>query len=219
MRVLIVEDDPMIGQSLKLSLSQSGYRADWVKDGDAADEALRTEAADIILLDMGLPRRGGMDVLRDLRKRGDRTPVLVITARDALSDRVAGLDAGADDYLVKPFELEELEARIRALIRRREGRTETVLRHGDLVLDPTERRVERAGEGVTLTAREYALLLVLMTKGQAVSSVSELEEQVYGWNEEVESNAIEVLIYQLRRKLGKGFVRNVRGMGYQLGAA
>jgi len=209
----------MIGQSLKLSLGQSGYRADWVTDAEAAADALRSEAADIILLDMGLPRRSGMDVLRDLRGRGDLTPVLIVTARDALPDRVAGLDAGADDYLVKPFELEELEARIRALIRRREGRAQTVLRHGSLTLNPAERRVERDGETILLTAREYALLLVFMTREQAVLSVSELEDQVYGWNEEVESNAIEVLIYQLRRKLGKDFVRNVRGMGYRLGAA
>jgi DNA-binding response OmpR family regulator len=219
MRVLLVEDDEMIGESLREALRRQGFAADWVRDGRAADAALSSERFDAVLLDLGLPQRGGLDVLKAARARGDATPVLVLTARDALADKVAGLDAGADDYLVKPFELDELLARLRAVVRRRAGRTSSALEVADLRLDPATREVSRAGRAVVLSAREFALLQALMERPGAILSRAQLEDRLYGWGEELESNAISVYVHQLRRTLGDDLLHTVRGMGYYAGPA
>ena len=226
MRLLLVEDDAMIGDSVRAGLRQDGFAIDWVRDGAAAESALAIaqdrEAYDLVLLDLGLPKRTGLDVLRGLRARRDDVPVLVMTARDAVADRVAGLDAGADDYLVKPFDLDELAARIRALHRRRSGRAEAVVRHrlGDdeLVLDPARRTVARNGAPVALSSREYAVLAALLERPGAVLSRAQLEEKLYGWDEEPGSNTIEVYVHGVRRKLGADWIRNVRGVGYTVPA-
>ncbi|MDH4059411.1 MAG: response regulator transcription factor [Aquincola sp.] len=217
MRVLIVEDDTMIGESLREALRGHGFAADWVRDGRAADAVLATERFDAVLLDLGLPQRSGMQVLTALRGRSDMTPVIVVTARDALADKVAGLDAGADDYLVKPFELDELLARLRALGRRQAGRASTVLEVADLKLDPATREVSRGGRPVLLSAREFALLQALMERPGAILSRAQLEDRLYGWGEELESNAISVYMHQLRRKLGDDLLHTVRGLGYYAG--
>jgi two-component system OmpR family response regulator/two-component system response regulator QseB len=214
MRVLLVEDDPMIGNGVRAALRQDGYAVDWVRDGRAAGSALATERFDLVLLDLGLPGRDGLDILRDLRARRNDTPVIVLTARDTLRDRVGGLDAGADDYIVKPFELEELAARMRAVVRRRSGRAEPVIEVGAVRLDPASRQVTRDGEPVMLSAREYALLEALLVRPGAILSRAQLEDRLYGWGEEIESNAVSVYVHQLRRKLGADFIRNVRGVGY-----
>jgi DNA-binding response OmpR family regulator len=219
MRVLIVEDDRMIGESLREALRGHGFAADWVRDGRAADAVLASERFDAVLLDLGLPQRSGLDVLRTLRARGDATPVIVVTARDALADKVAGLDAGADDYLVKPFELDELLARLRAVERRRSGRANPVLEVADLRLDPATREVTRGGRPVLLSAREFALLAALMERPGAILSRAQLEDRLYGWGEELESNAISVYVHQLRRKLGDDLLHTVRGLGYYAGPA
>ena len=219
MRVLIVEDDSMIGESLREALRGHGFAADWVRDGRAADEVLATERFDAVLLDLGLPHKGGLQVLAALRGRGDATPVIVVTARDALADKVAGLDAGADDYLVKPFELEELLARLRAVERRRAGRANPVLEVADLRLDPATREVMRGGRPVLLSAREFALLQALLERPGAILSRAQLEDRLYGWGEELESNAISVYMHQLRRKLGDDLLHTVRGLGYYAGPA
>jgi DNA-binding response OmpR family regulator len=219
MRVLIVEDDRMIGESLREALRGHGFAADWVRDGRAADAVLASERFDAVLLDLGLPQRSGLDVLRALRARGDATPVIVVTARDALADKVAGLDAGADDYLVKPFELDELLARLRAVERRRSGRANPVLEVADLRLDPATREVTRGGRPVLLSAREFALLAALMERPGAILSRAQLEDRLYGWGEELESNAISVYVHQLRRKLGDDLLHTVRGLGYYAGPA
>jgi two-component system response regulator QseB len=216
MRLLLAEDDPMIGAAVERGLRDDGFVVDWVRDGAAADAALRDAVHDLLLLDLGLPRRSGLDVLTAMRRRGDGRPVLILTARDAVADRVAGLDAGADDYLVKPFDLDELAARIRALGRRRVGRAVPQLVHGALTLDPVTREVMNAGEPVTLSPREFALLEALMTRPAAVLSRAQLEQKLYGWDEPVESNAIEVHLHALRRKLGADAIRNVRGVGWTL---
>jgi two-component system OmpR family response regulator/two-component system response regulator QseB len=218
MRLLLVEDDRMIGESLRNALRQSGYAVDWVRDGRAAEGTLQTERFDLVLLDLGLPGRDGMDVLQALRARGDRTPVIVLTARDALSSRVQGLDAGADDYVVKPFELDELLARMRAVVRRHSGRAEPAIEVGPVVLDPSTREVSREGTPLALSAREYAVLEALMLRPGAILSRAQLEDRLYGWGEELESNAISVYVHQLRRKLGEGFIHTVRGVGYYVGA-
>jgi two-component system OmpR family response regulator/two-component system response regulator QseB len=218
MRLLLVEDDRMIGEGLRNALRQSGYAVDLVRDGRAADGTLTTERFDVVLLDLGLPLRDGMDVLRALRARGDLTPVIVLTARDELGSRVQGLDAGADDYIVKPFELDELLARIRAVVRRQSGRAEPLLRAGSVTLDPSARQVTYAGTPVPLSAREYAVLEALMLRPGAILSRAQLEDRLYGWGEELESNAISVYVHQLRRKLGEHFIRTVRGVGYYIGA-
>jgi len=218
MRLLLVEDDRMIGESLRNALRGCGYAVDWVRDGRAADGTLATERFDLVLLDLGLPQRDGMDVLQALRARGDRTPVVVLTARDSLASRVRGLDAGADDYLVKPFELDELLARMRAVLRRHSGRAEPAIEVGGVSLDPATRTVSRDGVPLALSAREYAVLEALMLRPGAILSRAQLEDRLYGWGEELESNAISVYVHQLRRKLGEGFIHTVRGVGYYVGA-
>jgi DNA-binding response OmpR family regulator len=217
MRLLLVEDDRMIGESLRNALRQSGYAVDWVRDGRAADATLATERFDLVLLDLGLPQRDGMDVLRAMRARGDRTPVIVLTARDGLASRVLGLDAGADDYVVKPFELDELLARMRAVVRRQAGRAEPALEVDGVTLDPSTRQVTHNGVPLALSAREYAVLEALMLRPGAILSRAQLEDRLYGWGEELESNAISVYVHQLRRKLGEGVIHTVRGVGYYVG--
>jgi DNA-binding response OmpR family regulator len=216
-RVLLVEDDRMIGDSVRAALRQAGFAVDWVRDGPAAETSLATERFDVVLLDLGLPQRDGLDVLRAVRARGDRTPVIVLTARDALASRVAGLDAGADDYLLKPFELDELLARMRAVMRRHAGHAASAIQVQDVVLDAATRQVSRAGQPVALSAREFALLEALMARPGAILSRAQLEDRLYGWGDQIDSNAISVFIHQLRRKLGEDFIHTVRGVGYYVG--
>jgi two-component system response regulator QseB len=216
MRLLLVEDDAMIGEAVQSGLRQDGFVVDWVRDAEAGDAALRAEGYPLVLLDLGLPRKSGLEWLRELRARGNRTPVLILTARDSVADRVAGLDSGADDYLVKPFDLDELSARVRAIARRQAGRAEPLLRHGEVTLDPATRAVTFKGQPLVLSAREHALLSALLERPGAILSRAQLEQRLYGWGEEVESNTVEVHIHNLRRKLGSDFIRNVRGVGYTL---
>jgi two-component system response regulator QseB len=218
MRVLLVEDDSMIGAAVAEGLRGDGHAVDWVQDGLAGARALEAGMPySLLLLDLGLPGRDGLKLLADLRARGDRLPVLVLTARDTVRDRIAGLDAGADDYLVKPFDLDELLARVRALQRRAAGRAEPQLSSGRLRLDPATHAAWLDDEPLQLSAREFALLQALMERPDAVLSRAQLEERLYGWNEPVGSNAIEVHIHHLRRKLGDGVIRNLRGVGWTLG--
>ncbi len=216
MRLLLVEDDTMIGESVYDLLRAEHHAVDWVRDGDMADTALRTQTYDVVLLDLGLPRRDGLEVLRDLRARKDRTPVLVATARDAVAERVQGLDAGADDYVLKPYELDELLARIRALARRAAGRAEPVYEHKGVSIDPATREVSVNGEPVVLSAREWAVLEPLIARPGRVLSRAQLEEKLYSWKDEISSNAVEVYIHGLRKKLGAELVLNVRGVGYMV---
>jgi len=216
MRLLLVEDDPMIGASVQKGLRQDGFAVDWVRDGPAAELAVANESYALILLDLGLPKKDVLDVLATLRQRGNTTPVLVLTARDAVADRVKGLDSGADDYLVKPFDLDELAARIRALLRRQAGRAEPVIRHGELTLNPSTHEATLRGQALVLTAREFALLEALLERPGVILSRAKLEERLYGWGEEIESNAVEVYVHSLRKKLGADFIRNVRGVGYMV---
>jgi len=216
MRLLLVEDDPMIGEGVQKGLHQDGFAVDWVQDGRAAELALETSSYDTLLLDLGLPRKSGLDVLVSLRRRGDPVPVLILTARDAVSDRVKGLDAGADDYLVKPFDLEELAARIRALLRRKSGRADPVVHVGNLTLNPATREVSLDGKPISLSAREFGLIHALAERPGVVLSRAQIEEKLYGWGHEVESNTVEVYVHSLRRKLGANLIRNVRGVGYMV---
>jgi two-component system, OmpR family, response regulator QseB len=218
MRILLVEDDPMIGKTLQQALHQDGYAVDWVRDGEMGRTALAGsgEAYALVLLDLGLPRKGGLELLKELRRAGNRVRVLIVTARDAVADRVAGLDAGADDYLAKPFSLDELGARMRALLRRDIGREDNLLRHRELALDPVAHQATQAGRPVDLSAREFALLAALLERPGAALSRAQLEERLYPWGEEVESNAIEVHIHNLRKKLGAEAIRTLRGVGYAL---
>jgi len=206
----------MIGEAIRAGLKREGFTVDWVHDAAGAAEVLRSDPFELLLLDLGLPASDGLQLLKRLRGRGESLPVLIITARDAVSDRVAGLDAGADDYLIKPFDLDELAARIRALLRRKSGRPAPLLEHQDVVLDPAAHRVTRQGVEVPLSPREFTLLQLLMERPGTVLSRAQLEERLYGWGEEVESNAIEVHIHGLRRKLGAQFILTVRGVGYRL---
>jgi two-component system, OmpR family, response regulator len=215
MRLLLVEDDGMLGESVRRGLRQQGHAVDWVRDGAAAELAL-AEGYDAVLLDLGLPGKGGLEVLRGLRRRGDRVPVLIVTAEDAVPDRVAGLDAGADDYLVKPFDLDELGARLRALQRRGSGRAEPVIEHGRLRLDPAAHEVLLDGAPVALSPREFALLHALLEHPGRPMSRTRLEERLYGWGEQVESNAVEVHVHSLRRKLGAEWIKTLRGVGYMV---
>ena len=206
MRILLVEDDAMIGKTLSQALQQDGYAVDWVTDGAAGKLALDTagEGYALVLLDLGLPRKSGLDLLKEIRRAGNKARVLIVTARDAVADRVAGLDAGADDYLTKPFSLDELQARMRALLRR------------DLALDTVTRIVVRAGQKIDLSVREFALLAALLERPGAALSKAQLEERIYKWGDEVESNAVEVHVHHLRRKLGADTIRTIRGVGYTL---
>jgi DNA-binding response OmpR family regulator len=214
-RILLVEDDRLLGDGIRAGLQQAGHVVDWVEDGEEARLALKTEPYAALVLDLGLPRLSGLDLLRGLRRQHNPLPVLILTARDTVADRVAGLDAGADDYLIKPFDLDELLARLRAIARRSQGRAAPLLRHKELVLDPEARSVTRAGQVVELSARELAILTLLLENAGRVLSRGQLEQSLYGWDEESpESNAIEVHIHHLRRKLGPELIRTLRGIGY-----
>jgi two-component system OmpR family response regulator len=214
MRVLLVEDDAMIGEAVLDVLRAEHYAVDWVRDGAMADTALRSESYDLVLLDLGLPKRDGLDVLRSLRARHATVPVLVATARDAIGDRVAGLDAGADDYVVKPYDTDELLARVRALLRRSAGRGEPVFSHKGVTLNPATREAAVQGEPVTLSAREWAVLEPMLARPGVVFSRTQLEEKLYGWKEDINSNAVEVYVHGLRKKLGSELIQTVRGLGY-----
>jgi DNA-binding response OmpR family regulator len=214
MRLLLVEDDPMIGETVLDVLRAEHFAVDWVKDGVMADTALRSAHYDLVLLDLGLPKRDGLDVLKALRQRKDATPVLVVTARDAVADRIAGLDAGADDYVLKPYDIDELLARIRALTRRSAGRADPVLEVHGLRLNPATHEATRDGQPVTLSSREWAVLEALMARPGVVFSRTQLEEKLYSWKDDVSSNAVEVYIHGLRKKLGAELIQNVRGLGY-----
>lgn len=214
MRILLVEDDRMLGDGLQAGLMQAGYAVDWLRDGEAAVAALSTESFAAVVLDLGLPKRDGLSVLQWLRGRHDPTPVLILTARDQLEDKVRGLDLGADDYVLKPFDLDELAARLRALVRRAHGRPEPLLALGNVELNPAARTVTHAGQPVELTPREFDLLHLLLQNPNRVLTRRTLEEQLYTWDDAVDSNALEVHIHHLRRKLGNALIRTVRGVGY-----
>ena len=216
MRVLLIEDDGMIGAAVQQALRDAGYAVDWVTDGETAIHAAETEAYELALLDLGLPKTDGREVLRRLRALGRKLPVIVVTARDAIEDRIEGLDLGADDYLVKPFEIRELLARMRAVVRRDGSGASPLLSNGTLKLDPTTREASFLGATAFVTAREFALLHALLARPGTILSRSELERQIYGWNEEVASNAIEFLIHTIRKKLGASAIRNVRGLGWMV---
>jgi two-component system OmpR family response regulator len=214
MRLLLVEDDAMIGEAVLQVLRAEHYAVDWVRDGVMADAALRSETYDLVLLDLGLPRRDGLDVLRALRARRASVPVLVATARDAVGDRIAGLDAGADDYVVKPYDIDELLARIRALLRRSAGRGEPVFEHKGVRLNPATREATLQGQPVSLSAREWAVLEALLVRPGAVLSRAQLEEKLFSWKDDISSNAVEVYIHGVRKKLGNELIQTVRGLGY-----
>ena len=216
MRILLIEDDAMIGKAVRVGLAQAGFTVDWVTDGRSAELALANGVYDLAVLDLGLPKKDGMAILTSLRALGNSMPVLIASARDTVRDRIAGLEAGADDYVLKPFDLDELVARVRALLRRHAGSGSPVLACGTLTLDPVRKVVLRSGVAVELSAREFAVLEALMQRPGAVLSRQQLEEAVYGWGEEVGSNAIEVHLHHLRRKVGAGAIRNVRGVGYRV---
>ena len=214
MRLLLVEDDTMIGEAVLDVLRAAHYAADWVKDGAMADTALRSQKYDLVLLDLGLPRRDGLDVLRALRARGQSMPVLIATARDAVADRVAGLDAGADDYVVKPYDSDELLARVRALLRRGAGQAQPVFSHQGVTLNPATREASLDGQPVQLSAREWAVLEPMLARPGVVFSRAQLEEKLFSWKDEVSSNAVEVYIHGVRKKLKPELIQTVRGLGY-----
>jgi len=216
MRILLAEDDSLLGDGLRAGLRQLGFLVDWVRDGEAAERELRAQPYEAAVLDLGLPRKDGLDVLAAIRRAGILTPVLVLTARDAVPDRIRGLDAGADDYVVKPVDLHELAARLRALVRRAHGQPQECLNAQDIELDPASRLVRKAGELVTLSTREFDLLQAFMLGADRVLSREQLEQQLYSWGQEVDSNAVEVHIHNLRRKLGPALIHTVRGVGYML---
>ena len=216
MRILLVEDDDMIAEAVTLALRDHAYAVDRIANGLAVSGTLQDSDYQAVLLDLGLPGRDGLEVLRRLRLAGQRLPVIIITARDAVEDRIAGLDYGADDYLIKPFDLNELLARLRAVIRRQGGQASPLLTNGDVTLDPATREAGRGSVRVVLSAREFALLQALLLNPGHILTRHELEERIYGWNEEVESNAVEVHIHALRKKFGSGFIRNIRGVGYRI---
>ena len=214
MRILLVEDDAMIGRAVHELLRAENYAVDWVRDGEAADVALQSEPYDLVLLDLGLPRADGLQVLRRLRARRATVPVLVATARDAVGDRVAGLDAGADDYIVKPYDTDELLARVRALLRRSAGRAEPLISHKGVALNPATKEASLNGQPLALSAREWVLLEPMLQRPGVVFSRAQLEEKLYGWKDGVSSNAVEVYVHGLRKKLGPDFIKTVRGLGY-----
>ena len=216
MKLLLAEDDPLVGDGVAQGLRLAGFTIDWVRDGREALHALKVGSYSLLLLDLGLPHLDGLNLIDKLRRQGNKIPVLVITARDALPDRIDGLNRGADDYLVKPFNLEELVARVHALLRRGQGRSHSELQLGKLKLSPLNHSVTLDGKDVTLTSREFSLLTALMENPGAVISVRDIEERLYGWEEEVSSNAVEVLLHRLRKKLGGDWIRNVRGVGFKI---
>jgi two-component system response regulator QseB len=216
MKLLLAEDDPMIGASMEQGLRLAGFAVDWTRDGKSAEVALQTGSYALLLLDLGLPRQDGLTLLKKIRQTENAVPVLIVTARDAVADRVAGLNLGADDYLVKPFDLDELIARVRALTRRQSGRGRTEMRLGGLYLDPVQREARLDGKPLALSQREFTLLEALMEHPGTVLSKEQLEERLYGWQDEVMSNAVEVHLHNLRRKLGADWIRNVRGVGYKV---
>lgn len=219
MRILLVEDDALLGDGIHAALKLADYAVDWVRDGEAARRVLLDHLYDACVLDLGLPRCDGLSVLKDLRSRGSRLPVLILTARDTSADKISGLDAGADDYLTKPFDLPELLARLRAIMRRAGGEAGPTLAHGGVVLEPAAKRVSFNGQPVQLSAREYALLHDLLRHKNQIRTRSQLEEGLYAWGEETGSNTVEVFVHHLRKKFGADFIRTIRGMGYQLGDA
>ena len=218
MRLLLVEDDAALGEGVRVGLHQEGYTVDWLRDGASAVHALLSESFDLVLLDLGLPRLDGIQVLQQLRARGCSVPVLILTARDDTRDRIAGLDAGADDYLVKPFDLDELKARLRALLRRSKGRAQLLIEHAGVTLDPANQQVTYEGKNVPLTRKEYLLLHELLSQPGKVFTRDRLTQLLYGWDEQAESNTLEVLIHHLRRKLFGDLIRTVRGIGYLVDA-
>ena len=217
MRILLAEDDALLGDGIQAGLKFADYAVDWVRDGESARLALLDHLYDACVLDLGLPRRSGLSVLTDLRKNGNRLPVLILTARDTSEDKIAGLDAGADDYLTKPFDLPELLARLRALIRRATGEAKPTLEHGGVVFEPATKQITFNGEAVQLSARELALLHELLRHKNQIRTRAQLEESLYAWGEETGSNTVEVYVHHLRKKFGADFIRTVRGLGYQLG--
>ena len=216
MRILLIEDDAMIGKAVRRGLAQAGFAVDWVTDGRAAELSLGNGVYDLAVLDLGLPKKDGMAILATLRGMGNSMPVLIASARDTVRDRIAGLEAGADDYVLKPFDLDELVARVRALLRRHAGSASPLLQFGSLTLDPVRKTVTHEGVLVELSAKEFSVLETLMQRPGAVLSRAQIEESVYGWGEEVGSNAIEVHLHHLRKKLGGGVIKNVRGVGYRI---
>ena len=216
MRVLLVEDDELLGDGLRAGLKQAGYTVDWVIDGQSAESALTDNEFDLVVLDINLPKMSGLEVLRNIRKRGEHTPVLLLTARDSVPDRVEGLDSGADDYLVKPVDLDELCARLRVLQRRSAGRSDPVIQHGDITLDPAAHRVTVNNQPISLSMREFILLQHLLENVGRVIPRARLEQKLYGWEGEVESNSLEVFIHHLRKKFGSDLIRTVRGVGYMI---
>ena len=214
MRILIVEDDNLLGDGIRAGLSQNGYAADWVEDGEAAETAMMTNEYELVVLDLGLPKRSGLEVLKRMRAREVDTPVIILTAQDSVEDRINGLDSGADDYLTKPFDLEELTARLRALLRRRGGRSTPVIEHENITVDPASHTVTQDDKPVDISPREFTILLLLLENKNKVLSRSRLEEGLYAWNDEVESNTVEVHIHHLRKKLGAKLIRTIRGVGY-----
>jgi len=214
MRLLLVEDDSLLGDGIRSWLTQEGYAVDWFTDGRSAERALKTIDYELVILDLGLPQLSGMQLLKDARARGEDVPVLILTARDTVADRVSGLDGGADDYLVKPFALDELLARVRALHRRSHERSAPLIEHGDIVLDPAEHSVTRAGVPVAVSGREFSVLQTMLENQGRVLSRARIEESLYAWGEEVKSNAVEVHVHHLRRKLGPSLIRTIRGVGY-----
>lgn len=216
MRILLVEDDPMLGSGIRSGLERSGFTVDWLMDGGGALQAVMNESFDLMVLDLGLPKVDGLSLLKKLREEGDKLPVLILSGRDTVSDRIAGLDHGADDYLIKPFDLEELHARVRALLRRKADRASPLIKHGALVLDPASRTVTFTGKPVALPSKEFVLLQLLLDNPGRVLSREQIEERLYGWRDTVESNTTEVHIHYLRKKFGKGLIVTVRGAGYMV---
>lgn len=216
MRLLLIEDDTILGDGIQAGLTQANYAVDWVTDGEAGEHALKIETYDALILDLNLPKKDGLKVLKDLRARGNMLPVLILTARDTINDKIIGLDSGADDYLVKPFDLDELNARLRALHRRQSGRATSYIEHGNLRLEVAAHVLTQNGQPVMLSQREFAILQILLENTGKILSRSRLEESLYGWDEEIESNAVEVHIHHLRKKLGKKLICTVRGIGYMV---
>jgi len=214
MRLLLIEDDKILANGIQTGLRQLNYAIDWVIDGDSGEHALKVETYDALILDLSLPKKDGLEILKDLRARGNNIPVIILTARDTITDKITGLDSGADDYLVKPFDLDELTARLRALIRRQSGRSNPLIVYENLHFDPAAQTLTKDGEAVILSARELAILQILLENTGKIISRNHLEESLYGWNEMIESNAVEVHIHHLRKKLGKNLIRTVRGLGY-----